>query len=340
MEPSDAFSLPEVPFTYREALASGLTPDQLKNRRHINVGHGIYRPDGWDFDLRDAARVLSAASPGAWISHSTAARLHELILPPWLADSDELHLSKPRQLPQLRRKGIVSHNVTALSGEVESTDGLQLSTRSRTWLDLARLLPVPDLVCMGDQLIRIPRAEFEGRSEPYATLKSLRDMTDRHHNLQGIVRARDALDLMRVGADSAPETLLRLAIADAGLPEPELQLTLWGRKGGASADAGYRARRIALQYDGAHHLDELQQFSDRRRDKAFENAGWVVLIFTQEDLADGFQGAIQRIRRALQQAWLDPKLASGFEGKKEDRSAGLKSYGTLPRKGASHKLSP
>lgn len=316
MEPSDAFSLTQVPFTYREALASGLTPDQLKNRQHINVSHGIYRPHGWEFDLRDAARVLSAASPGAWISHSTAARLHELILPPWLADSDELHLSKPRQLPQLRRKGIVSHNVTALRGEIESVDGMQLSTRSRTWLDLARVLPLPDLVCMGDQLIRLPRAEFEGRSEPYATVTSLREMASRHRNLQGIVRARDALNLMRVGADSAPETLLRLAIADAGLPEPELQLTLWSRNDGPSADAGYRARRIAMQYDGAHHLDELQQFSDRRRDKAFENAGWAVLIFTQKDLADGFQDAVKRIRKALYQAWRDPKLASGFEGKR------------------------
>lgn len=314
MEPSDAFSLTQAPFTYREALASGLTPDQLKRGQLINVSHGIYRPDGWDFDLRDAARVLSAASPGAWVSHSTAARLHELILPPWLADSDELHLSKPRQLPQLRRKGIVSHNVTALRGEIESVDGLALSTRSRTWLDLARMLPLPDLVCMGDQLIRLPRAEFEGRSKPYATLTSLREMASRHRNLQGIVRARDALDMMRVGADSAPETLLRLVMADAGLPEPELQLTLWGREGGPSADAGYRARRIAMQYDGAHHFGELQRFSDRRRDKAFDDAGWIVLIFTQQDLADDFQDAVMRIRKALNQAWRDPKLASGFEG--------------------------
>lgn len=316
MEPSDAFPLPEVPLTYREALAAGLTADQLKRGRLINVSHGIYRPDAWSFDLRDAARVLSAASPGAWISHSTAARLHALILPPWLADSDELHLSKPRQLPQLRRKGIVSHNVTALRGEVESTGGLRLSTRSRTWLDLSRTLPLPDLVCLGDQLIRRPRAEFEGRSEPYASLTSLRDMVGRHRNLQGIVRARDALELMRVGADSAPETLLRLAMADAGLPEPELQLTLRGREGGPSADAGYRARRLALQYDGAHHLDELQQFSDRRRDQAFNNAGWTVLIFTQKDLADGFQDAVKQIRQALSHAWRDPKLASGFEGQR------------------------
>ena len=45
--------------------------------------------------------------------------------------------------------------------------------------------------------------------------------------------------------------------------------------------------RVALQFDGAHHLDELQKISDRRRDKAFEAASWTVLIFTREDYADG-----------------------------------------------------
>jgi hypothetical protein len=85
---------------------------------------------------------------------------------------------------------------------------------------------VSDLVCMGDQLIRIPREAFEDRTHPYATLVGLRALVGRHPNLQGVMRAREALDLMRVGSDSAPETLLRLAMADAGLPEPDLQLAV------------------------------------------------------------------------------------------------------------------
>lgn len=138
-------------------------------------------------------------------------------------------------------------------------------------------------------------------------------LTDRHKNLQGIVRAREALELMRVGADSGPETLLRLAMLDAGMPEPELQLTL--RKSDASspsADLGYRRRRVAIQYDGGHHLEPAQQLSDRRRDKAFEAAGWTVLIFNKDDLADGFERAVKRIKRELRSAWVDPAVRSGF----------------------------
>lgn len=279
----------------------------------IHVGRGLYRPSDWNFELEAAARALSAATPGAWISHVTAARLRCQLLPPWLADSTELHLSKPRALPSVRRKGVLGHTVLAREDEIESIDGIRISTRSRTWLDMARRLSVSDLVCMGDQLIRTPRVDFEGRTHPYDTLDGLRSLVGRHPNLQGVVRARQALDLMRVGADSAPESLLRLAMADAGLPEPDLQLAL--RAGDAlspTADLGYRHRRVAIQYDGEHHLLDAQALSDRRRDKAFEAAGYTVLVLHKDDLADGFQRAIVRIKRILRAAWLDHPHASGF----------------------------
>ena len=79
---------------------------------------------------------------------------------------------------------------------------------------MARRLSENELVCMGDQLIRVPRVEFENRIEPFDTLKGLRSLVARHPNLQGVVRARAALERMRVGADSAPESLLRLAMLD------------------------------------------------------------------------------------------------------------------------------
>jgi hypothetical protein len=305
--------LAAAPFTFGSALASGVTLDRLRRKDVVNVGRGLYRPADWDFDLEGAARALSAASPGAWISHVTAARLRCQLLPPWLADSTELHLSKPRSLPSVRRKGVFGHTVLTLDDEIELVDGIRLSTRSRTWLDLARILPLKDLVSMGDELIRIPRVDFEGRTQPYDTMAGLRMLAGRHPNLQGVVRAREALDLMRVGADSAPESQLRLAITDAGLPQPELQVPL--RAGDArspSADLAYRHRRLAIQYDGGHHLGGAQILSDRRRDRAFESAGWTVLVFDKSDLADDFGNAVVKIKRALRKGWLDHPQAAGF----------------------------
>lgn len=306
--------LPSVPFTILEAKAAGLQHPQLWRRKDIDpVSRGLYRPTQWNFDLPSAARSLSAVTPGAWISHVTAARLHGLFLPPWLADSNELHLSKPRKLPSVRRKGIVGHTVAVFDGDVEEVNGTRISTRSRTWFDLAALLPLYDLVCIGDQLIRRPRPEFEGRTDPYTTLEELSAMIDRHRNRQGVVRARQALDLMRVGSDSAQESRLRLAMLDAGLPEPELQVKLRiSDPFSPASDLGFRARRLAIQYDGGHHLEEEQVLSDMRRDKAFRSAGWTVLVFGKEDAGENFVSAVRQIKRALRRAWLDPSVESGF----------------------------
>lgn len=306
--------LTAAPFTLDEAQAAGLKHSHLWNRVKIDgVSRGVYRPSDWDFELSAAARSLSVASPGAWISHVTAARIHGACLPPWLSDSNELHLSKPRHLPSVRRKGVIGHTVVACDEEIEYVQGLWMSTRARTWLDLARRLPVRDLVCMGDELVRMPRPEFEERETPFTTIEALRNLVGRHKNLQGVVRAREALDLMRVGADSAPESLLRLAMLDAGIPEPELQVLLRPNDPfSPSADLGFRDRRVAMQYDGGHHLEREQIFSDRRRDKAFEAAGWTVLKFGKDDLADNFSAATQKIKKALRSAWTDPAVSSGF----------------------------
>lgn len=312
------------PFTVESARTAGLTPDRLRSADIEHVSRGLYRPAAWDFDLEQAARALSQATPGAWISHVTAARLRNSVLPPWLSDSTELHLSKPKALPGTRRKGIRGHTVQVGPDEVELVDGIRISTRARTWLDMARVLPLHHLVAMGDELIRRPRRELEAREEPHADLDGLRAMVARHPNLQGVVRARQALDLMRIGADSAPETFLRLAMLDAGLPEPELQVSLRPSESRSpSADLGFRRLRVAIQYDGGHHLQEIQQLSDRRRDKAFEAAGWSVIVVDKADVADDFSTAIRRIKQAMRRSAVDPATAAGFaQALKQPRLSG------------------
>jgi hypothetical protein len=73
-------------------------------------------------------------------------------------------------------------------------------------------MSVDELTVVADHLLRRPRPEFEGRSAAHATRDELADMLDRHKGTPGIRKARLALDQARVGADSAPETRLRLAL--------------------------------------------------------------------------------------------------------------------------------
>lgn len=141
--------------------------------------------------------------------------------------------------------------------------------------------------------------EWVSRTTPYAYKDGLRLLIRQHPNMKGVEKARQALDEMRVGADSYPETFLRLAMLDAHLPEPELQLRVdpsdpWS----PTADLGYRRFRIALQYDGAHHLSREQQSRDNRRDEAFISAGWTYFKVNADDLEDGFQRVISRVKCA------------------------------------------
>lgn len=301
------------PFTVESSRSAGLDHNRLRRIDVVHVSRGLYRPSAWNFHLEDAARALSEATPGAWISHVTAARLLGSLLPSWLSDSNELHLSKRTALPGTRRKGIHGHRVIVRPGEVAFVDGIWLSTRARTWLDMARQLPLGDLVAMGDELVRQPRLDFEDRDSPHSTIGELRALITRHPNLQGVVRARQALELVRVGSDSAPETFLRLAMMDSNLPAPELQLKLRpGDPRSPSADLGYGRQRIAIQYDGGHHVLEPQRISDRRRDRSFEAAGWTVVIIDKADQEDNFAAAIKKIRRALRSSLSESTVTAGF----------------------------
>lgn len=295
------FSLSFAPFTVHEARAASLSSGRLRSSDLVSAGRLLYLPTGWDFEIRGLARALSAATPGAWISHLTAAVVLGLWLPTWFRDCRELHLSKPRNLPPVRREGVVGHTVLAFDTEVMVLDGMRISTPARTWLDLASIIPLADLVAVGDQLIRQPRPGLEARAAPWSTPQELHEMLKRHPKLKGIVKAREAAKLNRCGADSPPETFLRLALSAAGLPEPELQLRLVEADPySPAADMGYRAQRIAIQYDGGHHLTREQQSRDNRRDETFNAAGWRYFKFNADDLAHDFRRAVNQVRIALQ----------------------------------------
>ena len=121
-----------------------------------------------------------------------------------------------------------------------------------------------------------------------------------HPNKQGVVATRAALRLMRVGSDSVPETKLRLALVEAGLPEPQLQVPLDPRDPWSpQADMGYRERRIALQYDGRTHLEGKQHASDILRDAQFIRARWRCFKYAAADLRQGFSRAVEEVGEAL-----------------------------------------
>lgn len=79
---------------------------------------------------------------------------------------------------------------------------------------------------------------------------------------------------------------MRLALIDAGLPEPLVNIAVYDASGGwvARPDLAWPEVKTAVEYDGAHHRDQPQWVRDLRRRECLEDAGWRVLVATAHDL--------------------------------------------------------
>ncbi|NDK31042.1 endonuclease domain-containing protein [Nesterenkonia haasae] len=295
------------PLTARLLRDHGIAVSRLQRGDVITLGSGIYLERetaealGTEGCYRAKAFGLVHEYPGSWLSHTTAVRLQGL--PPRTRVDDVVHLSVPAtHRNPVRRQGVVGHKAAAYADEVLNVQGTSMSAPHRMWCESAAELSVEGLVVLGDSLVRRPRPRFEGRKEPLASLESLRTAIRRHGRAPGRAKARAAADLIRVGADSAQETLLRLAILRAGLPEPELQVPADPRLSTSPcADLGYPRWRIAIQYDGACHFDPERAKRDRRVDRQFHAQGWTVLRYFDADARDGFRGAVREIAQILEQ---------------------------------------
>ncbi|MCH8560143.1 endonuclease domain-containing protein [Nesterenkonia sp. LB17] len=294
-------------FTAAEALRKGVPRERLRRKDVVALGAGVYAVQ----TLADArtpletlqlkAAALLRERPDAWISHSSAAQIHRLWLPGGPLTDQRLHLSHPLE-PGLwtRRRGVCGHRVSLRPQDITTREGLRLSTPARTWLDVARVCSVRELIIMGDLLVRHPYPRFDARTTPHTTIDELRDLLQATPGAAGRRRCLTALTWIRVGSDSVQETLLRLALIRAGLPEPELQVPAQpGFRWSPRADLGYPALKVAIQYEGDTHFTPQQQRADQRRDNVFLTEGWRVLRFNAEDSREGFQRAVTQVRAAL-----------------------------------------
>lgn len=169
-------------------------------------------------------------------------------------------------------------------------------------------MDIDEITVVADHLLRIPRPEFEGRSAPYCTVDDLEEMLDRHWGTPGIRKARLALEQACVGADSAPETRLRLALDRAGLPTAEVNVpTELGPGVVRQSDVTYREWRVAVEYDGEGHSDPEQIVRDIAREEEFSRAGWFLVRISKRHMTTRARSAVAKVRRALEQRGWSPK---------------------------------
>ncbi|NYD79017.1 endonuclease domain-containing protein [Arthrobacter cupressi] len=299
-----------LPFTFQEALDAGVTPGRLRHRALHKPSRGIRIPDASDASgaAPPLLRALTAVTEFSAVSHASAFVLWDL--PGFLPGSDEpgIHISRPDTMAIPRRRGVVGHYGQFFPDEITNLNGLLVTTRVRTWLDVSRKMSIDELTVVADHLLRIPRPVFEGRSEPYATIRQLGDMLDRHKGTPGIRKARLALEQARVGADSAPETRLRLALERGGLPEPELNAPVdLGSGVVRHPDLAYREYLVAVEYDGEQHADPAQIVRDIAREEDFARAGWSSVRISKRHMENGARAAVAKVRTALAERGWRPR---------------------------------
>lgn len=299
------------PFTRQQALAEGMPDRRLGAQDLERLTQGVYRNRsapvlGWrQLFLDEPAHGLDPWSVAALLevsqgtlSHQSAAHLYRVPLPDRVHD-DALHVTGPAPGRRSRRERITGHRRPLDPADVVQRHGIPVTSPERTWLDIASLLgphEVEDLVVAGDHLVNHPWVDG-GRRAPLTTPEKIGHSLARIGRFKGARLARAALPHVRVGADSPPETRLRLALIGAGLPEPELQAPPAGEDhSGFTTDLAYRKWMIAIQYDGAHHRTPHQQTMDALRDQYFSERGWLVVRVTGHDLRNGFRRVIALVR--------------------------------------------
>lgn len=301
-------NLPEHSFTLRRAQSLGLRQSRLRAQDVLTPSREIRVLKDMEMPLVDRCRPYIELLPGAYISHGTAARLHGLPLPRSLQAETAIHLSRARGLPAPRRRNVMGHRLVLEPAELTALAGLPVTSAARTLLDLSAALALEDLVVAGDWIVSEHRRNFGARRSALVPLAELRTYVRSKAGLPGLPRLRAAVDLMRVGVDSPPETRIRLLLCRAGLPEFSPNTAILDETGAPAlwADLGCRGFRTCIEYDGAHHLTPAQQSRDHHRDLLAHDLGWHQVRFNRFDLAQGPAWVLGKVRQALMRGGWEP----------------------------------
>lgn len=274
-------SLGREPFTVAAGRAAGVTRARTRAADLDARVYGVRAAAGSSDGLRTRCRMFAIRLPdAAFFSHSTAARLHGIPLPPRFDRMPRLHLTVASPARAPHASGLVGHSRFVAPGDVVvSSDGIRLSSPTRVFAEMGAVLALPDLVAVADHLIR--------RDAPMCTVSELLERLSVGDRLTRRRTLRQAIALTNPRSESRPETLLRLILLRCGWGEPESNTEVRGLDGSAMRiDLAFPRHGLAIEYHGDYHRSPEQWRSDLARRSRLEALGWTVVELTAEDLRD------------------------------------------------------
>lgn len=279
-------AMPEPAWRTRpELAAAGWTKDAVDNAlrrgRATSVTRGVLLPACAETDLwQRCGAALSTQHPNAAISRRTAAQVRKFAWLPddWPADP-VICVDAPRDDTTRSERQGLDRRLSALPDEdVTLWRGLRVTTPARTGVDLARFEPRHVVVPILDWLLTTGATS---RADMVAVM-------DRMVRVPHVRRARAFVDLAREGVGSPRETLTRLHMLDAGLPDPDTNLLIVENDIVlAQGDLGYWRWLIWIEYDGVdYHAERRANGLDQAKDRWLRRRGWDMFRLTNRDHYD------------------------------------------------------
>lgn len=273
-------SLHTKPFSVAMATVWGLTYRQVQRMSLEAPTRGV-RSLTPLATVQERCNAVGLALECFAFSHPTAARLHGLPMSPAMEDDERLHVMRDARDGAVRRVGIIGHR-GLWAREVVEVSGAETIGLADTWVDMGELVRVgspvglDDLIVMGDAI-----ANRLGSVEPLRAALSARQRP------RGKLTLLEALEEIRVGAESPGETRTRLVLVRAGLPEPELNRAVITEDGTwlGRPDLRWSGQRVILEYQGREfHDSDEQRAADGVRFAGFEDDGWTVVPVWNDDV--------------------------------------------------------
>jgi very-short-patch-repair endonuclease len=200
-----------------------------------------------------------------------------------------IEVTLPPRCHTTRLAGVAVRRSTVSAGEMSKRRGHRATSVVRTLADLGRRLPLVEAVAALDMALHRRLLQSD----------DLRSWARAHPGNRGIARLRRVIELAEPATESVMETRLRLLLVMAQLPRPEAQVSLVDEVGHflGRPDFYYPLHRLAIEYDGAGHRENLT--GDNRRQNRLVDAGYRLLRFTAADVLSAPDSVVALVKRAL-----------------------------------------
>ena len=276
----------------------GITPGDL--RRLVEAGNlvsvlrGVYRMPTVPFDELARCAAVCAAHPGAVISGPTAGRLWGLRR---LPSDHRVHILAPPGSHPTVEPWVVPYRTRAFHPHDvhRRDDGIAVTNRARTALDLARFVTPTDLLSIIEQVIS------DGRLTDHELRTTAIDwMSPRRGWIRRFLEVLDGR-LHGGAAESHGEVVLGDALRAAGVRglERQYRIDLPGY-GPARFDLAVPEVRLAIEVDlHPTHFETNGRWRDHTRDLAARRIDWQVARVVAGDLGAGLPTTVRRLDQKI-----------------------------------------